>query len=304
MAAPLNIAGTARGRLRLILRNPGPFLVRVLRGMRRNQVFLLSGALAYNALLSIIPFFALILLALSHVMDQEGLLETLTGTVELVIPGQAGLVIDQIRGLLQVREVGLLAIGLLLFFSASAFLVLERALERIFEHRTALIRRHFLVSVIIPYLYMLVLGLGLIGLTFITGLLAGFEEHLPQNVGGVLPREGLEQTLVAIGGFVVEFLLLTSFYWVMPAGRIRLRQAAVGGIAAATLWEGTRRLFAWYFETLSPVNIVYGSLAAVVVSLLLLEIGALILLAGAQVIAEYERFVYRERYRPPVQRSR
>ncbi len=304
MAAPLNIAGTARGRLRLILRNPGPFLVRVLRGMRRNQVFLLSGALAYNALLSIIPFFALILLALSHVMDQEGLLETLTGTVELVIPGQAGLVIDQIRGLLQVREVGLLAIGLLLFFSASAFLVLERALERIFEHRTALIRRHFLVSVIIPYLYMLVLGLGLIGLTFITGLLAGFEEHLPQNVGGVLPKEGLEQTLLALGGFMVEFLLLTSFYWVMPAGRIRLRQAAVGGIAAATLWEGTRRLFAWYFETLSPVNIVYGSLAAVVVSLLLLEIGALILLAGAQVIAEYERFVYRERYRPPVQRLR
>jgi YihY family inner membrane protein len=272
--------------------------------MRRNQVFLLSGALAYNALLSIIPFFALILLALSHVMDQEGLLETLTGTVELVIPGQAGLVIDQIRGLLQVREVGLLAIGLLLFFSASAFLVLERALERIFEHRTALIRRHFLVSVIIPYLYMLVLGLGLIGLTFITGLLAGFEEHLPQNVGGVLPKEGLEQTLLALGGFMVEFLLLTSFYWVMPAGRIRLRQAAVGGIAAATLWEGTRRLFAWYFETLSPVNVVYGSLAAVVVSLLLLEIGALILLAGAQVIAEYERFVYRERYRPPVQRSR
>ena len=304
MAAPLDIAGTARGRLRLILRNPGPFLVRVLRGMRRNQVFLLSGALAYNALLSIIPFFALILLALSHVMDQEGLLETLTGTVELVIPGQAGLVIDQIRGLLQVREVGLLAIGLLLFFSASAFLVLERALERIFEHRTALIRRHFLVSVIIPYLYMLVLGLGLIGLTFITGLLAGFEEHLPQNVGGVLPREGLEQTLLAIGGFMVEFLLLTSFYWVMPAGRIRLRQAAVGGIAAATLWEGTRRLFGWYFETISPVNIVYGSLAAVVVSLLLLEIGALILLAGAQVIAEYERFVYRERYRPPVQRFR
>ena len=100
MAAPLNIAGTARGRLRLILRNPGPFLVRVLRGMRRNQVFLLSGALAYNALLSIIPFFALILLALSHVMDQEGLLETLTGTVELVIPGQAGLVLHGVCYLL------------------------------------------------------------------------------------------------------------------------------------------------------------------------------------------------------------
>lgn len=304
MAEPFRIAGTAHGRLRLILRNPWPFLRRVGRGLKRNQVFLLSGALAYNALLSIIPFFALILLILSHVVDQEGLLETLTGTVELVIPGQAEMVIDQIRGLLEVREVGFVAIGLLLFFSASAFFVLERALERIFEHRTALIKRHFLVSVIIPYLYMLVLGLGLIGLTFVTGLLTTFEAHLPEQIGGVLPREGVHQTLLTLGGFLVEFLLLTSFYYVMPAGRIRLRQAAVGGIAAATLWEITRRIFGWYLVSFSPVNLVYGSLAAVIVSLLLLEIGALILLVGAQVIAEYERFVYRERYRRPRARGR
>jgi YihY family inner membrane protein len=304
LPAPLNITGTPRGRLRLILRNPGPFLRRVGRGLGRNQVLLLSGALAYNALLSIIPFFALILLILSHVMDQEGLLETLTQTIGLFIPGQAELVIDQVRGLLQVRELGFVAIGLLLFFSASAFFVLERALERIFEHRTALIRRHFLVSVIIPYLYMLVLALGLIAMTFATGFLSGFEEHLPEEIGGFLPREGLHQTFLAIGGFLIEFLLLTSFYYVMPAGRIRLRQAAVGGIAAALLWEIVRRIFAWYLMTFSPVNIVYGSLATVIVSLLLLEIGALILLTGAQVIAEYERFVYRERYRFKVAKRR
>jgi YihY family inner membrane protein len=304
LPAPLNITGTPRGRLRLILRNPGPFLRRVGRGLGRNQVLLLSGALAYNALLSIIPFFALILLILSHVMDQEGLLETLTRSIELFIPGQAELVIDQVRGLLNVPEVGFVAIGLLLFFSASAFLVLERALERIFEHRTALIRRHVLVSVIIPYLYMLVLGLGLIAMTFVTGLLGGLEARLPEEIGGVLPRAGVHQTLLTIGGFFIEFLLLTSFYWVMPAGRIRLRQAAVGGIAAALLWEIVRRIFGWYLTSFSPVNLVYGSLATVIVSLLLLEIGAIILLIGAQVIAEYERFVYRERYRPPTPRVR
>jgi YihY family inner membrane protein len=272
--------------------------------MQRNQIFLLSGALAYNALLSIIPFFALILLALSHVVDQEGLLETLTGAVELVIPGQAPIVIDQIRGLLNVREVGLVAIGLLLFFSASAFFVLERALERIFEHRTALIKRHFLVSVIIPYLYMLVLGLGLIGLTTVTSIMSGLEERLPEEIGGFLAGEGFHKFTLIAGGFVLDFLLLTSFYWIMPAGRIRLRQAAVGGIAAATLWEIVRRFFSWYFATFSPVNLVYGSLAAVIVSLLLLELGALILLMGAQVIAEYERFVYRERYRMKTRRPR
>ena len=133
MAERFRIAGTAHGRLRLILRNPWPFLRRVGRGLKRNQVLLLSGALAYNALLSIIPFFALILLILSHVVDQEGLLETLTGTVELVIPGQAEMVIDQIRGLLGVREVGFVAIGLLLFFSASPFFARNASRLKIIE---------------------------------------------------------------------------------------------------------------------------------------------------------------------------
>jgi uncharacterized BrkB/YihY/UPF0761 family membrane protein len=45
----------------------------------------------------------------------------------------------------------------------------------------------------------------------------------------------------------------------------------------------------WYFSTLSQVKIVYGSLTTAIVVLLSLEIAALVLLLGAQVIAEYER---------------
>jgi membrane protein len=41
--------------------------------------------------------------------------------------------------------------------------------------------------------------------------------------------------------------------------------------------------------TLSQVNVVYGSMTTAIVVLLSLEIGATLLLFGAQVIAEYER---------------
>jgi uncharacterized BrkB/YihY/UPF0761 family membrane protein len=44
----------------------------------------------------------------------------------------------------------------------------------------------------------------------------------------------------------------------------------------------------WYFATLSQVGVVYGSLTTSIVLLLGLEIGATLLLLGAQVIAEYE----------------
>jgi uncharacterized BrkB/YihY/UPF0761 family membrane protein len=91
-------------------------------------------------------------------------------------------------------------------------------------------------------------------------------------------------------------MLLTSFYKVMPAGPISLGRAAVGGLAAALLWDATRGVFVWYLSNVSPGYLVYGSLATVIEALVSLEMGALILLTGTLVIAEYERFVYREHY--------
>jgi uncharacterized BrkB/YihY/UPF0761 family membrane protein len=90
-------------------------------------------------------------------------------------------------------------------------------------------------------------------------------------------------------GVFGEILLLTSVYLVMPVGRLAWSHALVGGVTATILWEITRHILIWYFSTLSFVSVIYGSLATTVVILLSFEFGAIILLLGAQVIAEYER---------------
>ena len=82
--------------------------------------------------------------------------------------------------------------------------------------------------------------------------------------------------------------MLTSIYLVMPVRRPSWRHALIGGIIATVLWEITRHVLVWYFGTLSQVSVVYGSLTTSIVVLLSLEIGATLLLLGAQVIAEYE----------------
>jgi len=70
--------------------------------------------------------------------------------------------------------------------------------------------------------------------------------------------------------------------------RVKFRHALMGGIFATALWEITRRIIIWYYSTLSMVNLIYGSFATAVVALLTSEAVALILLLGAQVIAELE----------------
>ena len=64
-------------RVRFVLDNPWQFTKRVLAGFSANQGFLLSGAVAYYTLLTIVPMFALIVAALSQIQETQALLDTL-----------------------------------------------------------------------------------------------------------------------------------------------------------------------------------------------------------------------------------
>jgi YihY family inner membrane protein len=90
-------------------------------------------------------------------------------------------------------------------------------------------------------------------------------------------------------GIFGEILLITSIYLVMPVGRLSFNHALIGGVTATVLWEITRHVLRWYFNTLSRVSDVYGSFTTAIVILLSLEFAAILLLFGAQVISEYER---------------
>jgi len=267
-------------RTRVVMIAPLLFIKQVLNGFRANQGFLLSGAIAYYTLLSIIPMMALILAALSQFTASEELLAVLRDYLVLVTPGQTDAVVNQVDVFLQKSKViGILGFVLLLFFSSFAFTALENAMSVIFFHRVSIKRRHFLVSAVIPYIYILLLAIGLFVVSMVSGYLRSHEWS--QGV--------METIFIYLLGFSGEVLLLTSLYLVMPVGRLSLRHALIGGITAALLWEITRHVLVWYFSTLSLVNVIYGAFSAAIVILISLEAAAIILLLGAQVIAEYER---------------
>jgi membrane protein len=273
-----------------VLQYPGAFALRVLRAFRKNQGLLLAGAVAYYALLSIVPLLILIVIALSHVVDQALLLETLERYLGWVVPGQSQPIIDELAGFLRHRDVlGWVLAATLLFFSSLAFTVLENAMSIIFFHRVAVRRRHFLVSAIIPYCYILFLGVGLLVVTLVAAGLEVIGRGTIEFLGLYWSLDPLSRAALYLVGVAGEILVVTSIYLVMPVGRLRLRHALIGGATAALLWELTRHLLVWYFARLSQVNVVYGSLTTAIVVLLSLEFLAGLLLLGAQVISEYER---------------
>lgn len=270
--------------------NPGAFTWQVLRAFRANQGFLLAGAVAYYTLLSIVPLMILLLIALSHVIDQAELLATLGRYLEWVTPGQSTVLIGELASFLEHSNVmGWVLLVTMLFFSTLAFTVLENAMSVIFLHRVAIRRRHFLVSAIIPYCYIVFLGLGLLLMTLVSGTLQAVGAESVEIFGHTWSLRGASGALFYLLGVVGEILVLTSVYLIMPAGRLSWQHALIGGITATVLWEITRHVLVWYFGTLSQINVVYGTLTTAIAVLLSFEIAATLLLFGAQVIAEYER---------------
>jgi len=70
--------------LKLVINRLFGSLLMVLRGFKRNQGLLLSGAVAYYTLLSIVPMSILALIVLSHFMGEEQLFHTLSTYIEAV----------------------------------------------------------------------------------------------------------------------------------------------------------------------------------------------------------------------------
>ena len=273
-----------------VLRNPVVFARQVLKAFRANQGMLLAGAVAFYALLSIVPLLILMVIALSQVIDQEVLLAAVHRALEYLVPGEGRAVVEELKAFLDHRTViGWVLLLTMLFFSSLGFKVLENAMFVIFRHRVQKRRRHFLVSLVLPFGYIIFISTMLfVGAIVIADLVAmGAESFV--LLGHSWSLTGFSHLLIYGVGLIGEILLISAIYYFMPVGRLSVHHALIGGVTAALLWEVVRFALRWYFGTLSQVSVVYGSLTTSIVVLISLEVAAALLLLGAQVIAEYER---------------
>ena len=207
-----------------------------------------------------------------------------------IAPGFVPTLTEVLEGFLQNRGVvGWVGLLGLLFFSSMAFRVLEDSIAIIFHRPLPTLKRKFWVSALMPYLFILIVAAGLILITSANAIIDA-QNKLGRYFPGV---EALIQShvglIVYLTGVLALILLFTLFYKIMPVARVSFRRALAGGITAAILWEITRYLLVAYYTSVSIVNVIYGSMATIIIVLFTLEAIALILLLGAQVIADLQR---------------
>jgi len=267
------------------------FAIRTLRDFfLRNHGLLLTGAVAFNMMLSLVPLSAVLMVAFSHFFKEELLIEAITSEVAFFAPGFEATLAEVLDGFLRNREfVGWIGLLGLLFFSSMAFRVLEDAIAFIFHRPLPCLKRRFWVSALMPYLFILIVSAGLIIVTSANAIIDAqprFGYSFPALTALLYENTG---RILYLTNFCSLVLLFSLFYKIMPTARVSFHRALAGGLTAAILWEFTRHLLVAYYKNISVVNVVYGSMATIIVVLFTLEAVALILLLGAQVIAELQR---------------
>ncbi len=265
------------------------FAGRVVRSFLANRGILLAGGVGYNALLSLVPFLAVVVSLLSLVFDEAQILAVVRAEVAERVPQHADAIVGAARTFIEGGGfTGAVTALALLFFSSIAFRMLEEAVAAIFHTSVPGARRRAWVSAVLPYVFILVTVVALFALTVVTYTLDALGERSVTIFGVGRSLATPVAWVLGVLNVVGLVLAFAAIYHVLPVARISIGRALVGGLTAAILWRGVARFLVYFFTNLSMANVIYGSLATAVVTLLYLEIASIILLLGAQVIAELE----------------
>ena len=104
----------------------------------------------------------------------------------------------------------------------------------------------------------------------------------------------MKRWLTAYAGAVYAFLylpivvLVTGLvYYVGPNRPMKLNRVWPGAILATVVWVLATSGFGWYVRNLANYNVMYGSIAAVIVLLVWMYLLAAIALFGCEFNAEY-----------------
>ncbi len=272
------------------MRYEKPFVVRLWSSFWQNNSILIASGIAYHTLISLIPLFAFAFVVLSQMFDTELLVQTLASNAEHLVPGNMTAIESQLTYFVVHRELfGGVTLILLLFTSRIAFLTLESAMAVVFAYDKTHSKRRFWVSITITYVYIACIFIGLL-------LLTGVSSLLSRSSNGTINFLGLSWSLHLNSSIFLHTLsyiglglMLSSFYMILPRCPISHKRALLGGFVAAAIWEIVRHGLIYFFSEYYVFSQIYGALGTVIVILLCLQIAAIIILLGAQIIAELQR---------------
>ncbi|MGH8157187.1 MAG: YihY family inner membrane protein [Rhodanobacter sp.] len=251
-----------------------------------DKCFETAGALSYTTLVSLVPLMVAALAMFSVFPVFAGARDTLLDFVFRNFVPAAG---HHVQAALQdfaKNASGLTGISILVMLvSAIAMMVsIEDRLNRIWRVQ----RPRGWVSRLLLYWAALTLGPILV----VGGLaVSSYITALPM-LQGTAVQLGLGGRLLRVLPFMVTFITLWLLYAVVPNRHVSRRDATIGALLGAVLFEIARWGFRWFVHSAHTYQQIYGALAALPIFLLWIYLSWIIVILGASITASISSFEY------------
>ena len=264
---------------------------RTWREVNDNEIFTRAAAVAFYAMLAMVPFLAVTLTIVvqrlpdvsvrSRVDHLRGeALTQLESTVRSLVPKEANeLVMDQIERIQKQPPVGLLSVGLIvsLWLASSLFLAIIDAMNRVYGVReTRSLIRLRVVALVMTLIQAAILLVALLVIVAWPPILAAL--HLDPNGSAAWMVSGVRWAVV----FLMLMISFALSFYVAPDARQRWEWITPGALFGTVLFLVFCVLFRVYVQNFANYNKTYGSLGGVMVILFWFwSVSVLLLTAGA-----------------------
>jgi membrane protein len=243
----------------------------------------MAAGVAYYAILSIFPLLLGLIAVFGFFLSSVDLQGQLLNYVGDNIPGATDILKENLGSIIELRGImGVLSIIGLLWSGSTMFSALGLAINRAWD----ISRRR-------PFFIRKARELGMvfgIGILFLLSLGAS---AIISIMRGVLHLPAADMIIVNVASWLVAFLLILAvfllLYKLIPNTRTYWRDTWPGALLAAVLFEIARTLFIFYLANFANYQLIYGSIASIIVLLVWIYYSAFIMILGAEFAFQYGR---------------
>ncbi len=269
----------------------GSIAGRAVRESFDDDVPLMASALAYSAFFAI-PSMLLLLLGIFTLVADEATISGLVDRLTIIAPSDAATLFgDSLRHLSERPATGLtltlLGLGLALWSMTNAMGTVMSALNVAYDRKD---RRGFVRRRLVALAMAVFVG----GAAVLAGALLIMGPHLQAWLGSALDARGAVATAWSIAQWpVLVAALLLAFSVVLYLGpdveHRRWQLLTPGAVVAVAVWLAVSWAFSVYTARFGTYDKTWGTLGAVIVTLIWLWLAGISLLFGGELNAETER---------------
>jgi membrane protein len=260
------------------------------RGFQRHDVSQQAAAIAFRVLFSLVPLVALMVAAADLVLPEARRDEVVDWIIE-TLAGSAGLEASVRRALTQSQMTtsiaGLVALLGLIWAAAGMMGAIRRAFATIWEEAP---RDSYLRGKLVDFAA--VLGAGLAALVaFVSSIVVDVVSEAEKSIGEKLSIDAaggwVNAATARVATLLFIFVCFSALYRVVPPVVPRWAALLPGAAVGAAGFKLATTAYGAYLARFGDLNVVYGSLGAVLGFLLVVWAGSIAMLIGAEVVAAW-----------------